>query len=191
MEELNIFTKLTESLETDSIGRIIAVRHAESIANTEGRYQGQTYDTDLSELGQKQAKALAQRVKDLGIKRIVSSPLKRTYQTALEISKICDCPVEINELITETNHGKWEGMNKDMIAEKYPEEFDLWHNKPSLVSFPGGESFTDTARRVWDFAVGYEPTAGTLIITHDNILRILVTMANGWTLDEIWKHNIE
>jgi len=61
---------------------IIVVRHAESVANTEGIYQGQTYDTDLSELGKKQTKALANRLNDLELRKIITSPLKRTYKTA-------------------------------------------------------------------------------------------------------------
>ena len=31
----------------------------------------------------------------------------------------------------------------------------------------------------------------TLVVTHDNIVRIMITLANGWTLDDLWKHNIE
>ena len=38
--------------------KIYLVRHAESLANAQGIYQGQTYDTPLSNLGKKQAAAL-------------------------------------------------------------------------------------------------------------------------------------
>lgn len=175
---------------TEFLGKLIAVRHAESIANTKGIYQGQTYDTDLSDLGQKQAKALANRLRDFGIKRIISSPLKRTYQTALEISRITDCPIEINELIIETNHGLWEGMSKSWISEKYSDIYDTWITNPANAVFPGGEAFTDTLNRIEKFLDQTDLT-NSLIVTHDNIVRIMVTLANDLSLNDLWKTNIE
>ena len=38
-EELDVFTKITETRETGLISKIIVVRHAESVANTEGKFQ--------------------------------------------------------------------------------------------------------------------------------------------------------
>ncbi|KKQ97404.1 MAG: Phosphoglycerate mutase family protein [Candidatus Woesebacteria bacterium GW2011_GWB1_39_12] len=190
-EDLIEFTKITEQKLTRGISRIIVVRHAESVANTRGIYQGQTYDTDLSPLGKKQAEALARKLEGLGISRIISSPLKRTYQTALEVSRICDCPIEVSDLIIETNHGEWEGKNKHLVKELYPEIYDTWLTKPSQAIFPGGEAFVDMLQRIQAFLDNVMLTENTLIITHDNVVRILVTLANGWTLDEIWTHNIE
>src|SRR3989344_1356654 len=54
---------------------IVVVSHAESIGNSEGIFQGQTFDSDLSELGKKQAKALAKRLKIFGARKIITSPL--------------------------------------------------------------------------------------------------------------------
>ena len=198
----------TEHLEnrmTDVLGKIIAVRHAESIANTQGVYQGQTYDTELSDLGKKQAEALANRLTfkggtlqglpagktSMNISRIISSPLKRTYQTAMEISKLSDCPVEVSDLIVETNHGEWEGLSKTKIMEDYSHIYNLWLQHPSGAIFPGGEAFVETLGRVEQFLETSSFDDGTVVVTHDNIVRIMVTLANGWTLDDIWTHDIE
>ena len=40
------------------MAKIYLIRHGESIANTLSIYQGQTYDTDLSPLGNRQVYAL-------------------------------------------------------------------------------------------------------------------------------------
>ena len=117
---------------------IIVVRHAESVANTEGIYQGQTYDTDLSELGKKQTKALANRLNDLELRKIITSPLKRTYKTAEAVASEIGCDVEINEMIIETNHGVWEGKPKSWITQNFPDIHELWQRKPSEVIFPEG-----------------------------------------------------
>jgi len=190
-EDLTELTGLTESKLTRNITKIIAVRHAESVANSQGIYQGQTYDTDLSELGKKQAEALAKKAKDVGINRIISSPLKRTYQTAIVISRACNCPIEISELITETNQGEWEGRDKKKIESLYPDIYNTWLTKPSQSVFPKGEAFTQTLARIELFLHTVGLTDNTLLVTHDNVLRIMVTLANGWTLDDIWMHNIE
>lgn len=174
------------------VRRLIVVRHAESVANTEGFYQGQTYDTDLSPLGKKQAEALAKKTQVLGIKKIISSPLKRAYQTALKISKLINLPIDINDLVTETNHGVWEGKRKDWIRVNFPDEYASWQTTPSQVVFPKGEAFIETFQRIESFLNNLPPEdEDMMVVTHDNIVRILVTLANGWTLDQIWEHDIE
>jgi len=190
-EDLTEFSVTTERRETGIIPKIIAVRHAESVANTQGIYQGRSYDTDLSPLGKKQAQALAKRLKKLGIRKIITSPLRRTYQTAFEVSSLCDCPIEVSELIVETHHGIWEGKNKDWIKKNYPKIYKTWLTKPGSVIFPEGEAFTETLKRVQTFLEKEKLSNDTLVVTHDNIVRIMITLANGWTLDDLWKHHIE
>lgn len=190
-EEKQYEAEHLENRFNEILDKIIAVRHGESIANTLGIYQGQTYDTDLSSLGKKQADALAKRLTSFGIKKIIASPLKRTYQTAMEISRVTDIPIEINELILETNHGHWEGMSKEWIKKNYTDIYDTWFQNPSQTVFPNGEAFVDTFKRVETFLDRTDLTDNTLLVTHDNIIRIMVTLSNGWTLDDIWRHDIE
>lgn len=171
--------------------KVIVIRHAESTANTKGIYQGQTYDTDLSPLGKKQARVLSRYLERFGIKRVITSPLKRTYQTALEISKVLSCDLEIDQRLIEINHGLWEGKTKSWIRENLPESYMLWLTKPSRVSFPKGEKFTDTVKRVVNFLENEDLSGGVAIVTHDAILRIITSLANGNKFDRIWDHVVE
>lgn len=170
---------------------VIVTRHAESVANTEGKFQGQTYDTFLSDLGKKQAEVLANRLSGSGVTKIISSPLKRTYQTSSEIAKKTGGQILVDERIIETNHGLWEGKSKRWIKENYYDVYRLWQNHPSKVQFPKGEHFQDTVRRVEDFLLTAPLENGTVIVTHDNILRILLSLTQGISIDYIWRHNIE
>ena len=61
--------------------RILLARHGETPWNAEGRYQGQI-DIPLSPVGEGQANALGQRLKDVRIDRAVASPLSRAQLTA-------------------------------------------------------------------------------------------------------------
>ena len=170
------------------------IRHGESIANTEGKYQGQTYDTTLSELGKNQADSLGDRFKDEKITRIVTSPFTRTRQTAEAVAKWHDgLEVEIQPEIIETNHGDWEGENVATIKEKWPTEFEMWQAAPSHVQFPNGDAFEDTRTRVLTWWKEFLPTAqgATIVIAHDNILRVLLVDALGMDPDSMWRFELQ
>lgn len=68
------------------------VRHGESEGNINHRHQ--TPDEKLTDLGQSQAKLLAQRFHNVKVVRLIASSMLRAQQTAREISKIVDVPVE-------------------------------------------------------------------------------------------------
>ena len=61
--------------------RILLARHGETAWNAEGRYQGQE-DIPLSPVGEAQARALGERLRDVRIDRAVASPLSRALRTA-------------------------------------------------------------------------------------------------------------
>src|SRR3989344_6806492 len=119
--------------------KIYLVRHGESVANTQSIYQGQTYDTVLSPLGKKQVLALARRVGEIKIAKIVASPLKRTLKTAEAVQKVLNVALFTDKRIIETSHGEWEGKHKDIIVETWPDLYKKWLRFPSSVRFPDGE----------------------------------------------------
>lgn len=171
--------------------KIYLVRHAESIANTKGIYQGQSYDTSLSELGFIQSRALAQSIVKRDISRIICSPLKRTFYTALESAKKTKAPIEASLDIIETNHGKWEGMHKNMIIKNYPETYETWLLNPELANFPEGEEFSHTIKRVNKFLLTTKWRENTLVVTHDNIVRIIIALIEGSPINNIWSYQID
>lgn len=172
---------------------IYLVRHGESVANTKGIYQGQGYDTPLSPLGNKQAQALARRFADIPVDRIVVSPLLRTKETAGYVSRVCGAPMVFEHAIIETNHGAWEGKSKDEIIKTWPVLYKKWLKFPSGVKFPGGEHFLETQKRVIAWWVGFlnETDENILVVTHDNIIRIIVAYIFGMKLNKIWKFHLQ
>ncbi len=174
------------------MANIYLVRHAESIANTEGKYQGITYDTDLSELGQKQARALSRELRQVPIEQIMSSPLKRTFQTASLVAEIKNLDFTIEPRIIETNHGLWEGKHKAEIVRNWQHIYRKWLRFPSSVKFPGGEHFLETQRRViewWEELI--TNPKDTLVVSHDNILRIVIAKVMNMKLNRIWKFHLQ
>lgn len=169
------------------MAKIYLIRHGESIANTEGKYQGRTYDTDLSMLGQKQVQALKKRCGKIKFAHIYASPLKRTIQTAAVLGK----PILINEIL-ETNHGKWEGKSIKEISTKWPELYHLWKTHPSEVQFPAGEHFRETYARSVKWLNKISKSSGNVaVVTHSNIIFCILSHALGTDLNQMWKFNIQ
>jgi len=173
------------------MAKIYLVRHGESVANTKGIYQGQTYNTPLSLMGKKQAEALAIYFKDVEIDKVLTSPLIRTKETAQKVATLKQLPlIEVDEII-ETNHGQWEGLEKKVIFDKWPNIYQLWLTKPAETEFPGGETFRETKKRIaswWNDII--QKDENILVVTHDNIIRIIVAKVIGIPLNNIWKFQL-
>lgn len=173
------------------MAKIYLVRHGESVANTKGIYQGQTYNTPLSVMGKKQAEALANYFKDKDINMILTSPLMRTKETAQKVANLKHLKIFDTPEIIETNHGEWEGLGKKVISDKWPNIYQLWLKRPSEVGFPGGETFLETRKRVicWWNSMNKEDI-NILVVTHDNIIRIIVAEVIGLSLNNIWRFQL-
>lgn len=173
------------------MAKIYLVRHGESVANAKGIYQGQTYDTPLSVMGKKQAEALANYFKDKNINMILTSPLIRTKETAQKVANLKHLKIFDTPEIIETNHGEWEGLEKKVISDKWPNIYQLWLKRPSEVRFPGGETFLETRKRVihWWNCITKEDV-NLLVVTHDNVIRIIVAEILGLNLDNIWRFQL-
>src|SRR5690349_17933268 len=101
--------------------RLILVRHGESEWNRTGRYQGQE-DAPLSELGLRQADALANRLKNESLDAIYTSPLQRALRTAEAIARFHpQVPFREDKALYEIHHGVWQGLLASEVRERYPD----------------------------------------------------------------------
>ncbi len=130
--------------------KLYIIRHAESEWNPIGRYQG-LLDPELSQRGREQAKRLREHFKNISLDAIYSSPLKRTYETALEVAEAQGLEVVKEERVIEIDHGVWSGLLVEEVQQKYPEDFKRWLEEPHKIRFEGGESLIEVQERVKDF----------------------------------------
>ena len=162
--------------------RLLLVRHGESTWNAEGRYQGQR-DVPLSQLGARQAAALAQRLAsddDVRPRAIASSPLARARETAAPAARALGLEVDVSQGLIEISHGEWEGLLKPEIESAWPSMVAAWRATPESVRFPGGESLDDVRTRWRQFARVVERyPSPLLVVTHDVIIRLAVLDARG------------
>ncbi|MCP2519075.1 histidine phosphatase family protein [Candidatus Aminicenantes bacterium AC-708-M15] len=127
--------------------KIFLARHGQTDWNREGRIQGWT-DTELNELGKKQAQALYNYLKRENIKVIYTSTLKRTIQTAKPFTKKTSIPIQNIKELREMNMGILQGhLNSEPEVRK---ELNLM-KKNLNYRVPKGESYMDFYKRVSKF----------------------------------------
>ncbi len=173
---------------------IYLVRHAESLANTQGIYQGQTYDTDLSETGKQQAQALAKALSNLSINQIYTSPAQRALQTGLSICQtlLIGEPV-IDGRLEEINHGDWEGKTTQEIQDKFPLDIHAWKTEPQSFTMPQGENLHQVWERAYDFLsqVSQSDYQRVVVVTHDAVIRTILTKLLLRELNDIWIYQLD
>ncbi|ADC89511.1 Phosphoglycerate mutase [Thermocrinis albus DSM 14484] len=168
--------------------KLFVVRHAESTWNPEGRYQG-LLDPELSQRGLQQARLLAEALRNVPFDVIYSSPLRRTYLTALEIAKGRDVHVVKDERIREIDHGVWSGLTVEEVKRRFPETFRMWMEEPHRTSFEGGESLTDVYRRVADFVEEIKRKhqhQTVAVVSHTVPIRAMYCYLLGVDLSRFW-----
>ena len=167
--------------------QIVFVRHGQSTANAEGRWQGQL-DYELSEEGRKQSELLRDRfLSEAFLPNFVySSPLIRALETA-EIALPDANLIQIDDL-KEGGAGIFEGKNMDEIHAEYPEIALEFQRTKNFNSVPGAESrydFRKRAEKVVDFLVkGHDKNEKIAVFTHSGFLMFIVAVIMG--TNRIW-----
>jgi probable phosphoglycerate mutase len=137
--------------------------------------QGQL-DTDLTDLGRAQAVAAAEVLAKRQPLLIVSSDLRRAYDTALSLGERSGMPVRIDTRLRETHLGDWQGLTHTEVDALAPGARQAWRDDARWAPH-GGESRIDVADRslplIAELVVG-EPEWGA-----DEPDRPLVLVAHG------------
>lgn len=106
------------------------VRHGQTDWNVIRKLQGQ-HDIPLNDVGIEQAKALAERLYNLGVKveSVYSSPLMRANKTAEIIASKLGLCVEVNSLLKERCFGCFEGKVVALLSDDERETFHSAFNE--------------------------------------------------------------
>lgn len=123
--------------------KLYLIRHGETAWNVEQRCQGHT-DIPLNAEGQAQAQKLGNAMRDVPLDAIYASDLRRALQTAEKIAKPRELKVEKRLDLRERAYGEWEGLTREQIADRYPEQLNIRREG----GIYGIESFNDLQERV-------------------------------------------
>lgn len=158
------------------MGRLILVRHGESVGNVERVFTTTPFELALTERGIEQARDAAAAIARLfRAEAVVASPYVRARETARIIAEHLGLPLQIEHDIHERNMGGFQGKSYESIltAQDYdPQRPWLW--KP-----PGGESFEDVMERV-------APVLDRLSRAHRE--RDVVVVSHGGVMMALWAY---
>ncbi len=167
--------------------RVVIVRHGQSVANAEGRWQGQL-DFDLSAEGRRQAELLRGRFNEekFDPRFVYASPLRRALGTA-EIVMPAKRIITIDDL-KEGGAGIFEGKTMDEIRKEYPEVAQEFQRTGSFNSVPNAESrfdFRKRAQTVVDFIVkGHNKDDEIVAFTHSGLMMFITAVIMG--TNRVW-----
>jgi probable phosphomutase (TIGR03848 family) len=162
---------------------LLLIRHAENDWVGK-RLAGWTPGIHLSEQGRAQAAALAQRLAEVPLTAVYSSPLERTLETARPLAEAHGLQVQVRERLGETRFGEWTGRSLDELKKE-----ELWpviQVYPAGARFPGGESMREVqARFVAELeAIRDDHAEETVaIVSHSDPIKMATAYHLGLPLD--------
>ena len=162
--------------------RIYLVRHGATQLTAEDRFSG-AIGVELSEEGRWQAARLGERLQRQGIDAAYCSPLSRTVETANIIAARCGLTPVPAPGLEEISHGRWEGLTRREVEERYGDEYAAWEEDPFTFAPEGGESGVAVLARalpVLRRIVTGHPGQRVLIVSHKATIRLLLSSLIGF-----------
>lgn len=161
--------------------RIVLLRHGQSSWNDEGRVQGSSDESVLSELGEMQALRCRQALRETHFDFCYASPISRAKLSAEIIWEGRKEPLLFRDSLKEANLHFLQGMLNSDAKRLHPESFRLWREDPSRFCVGGVYPVHDLwgqAKDTWRELMESEGTQ-ILVVTHKSLLRALLCTALG------------
>ncbi len=145
----------------------------------------------LNDEGREQARATGEWLAPLAgtFDAMVSSPVRRTRETAEILAEFLDLEIEEEAGIAEMEFGTWDGMSFTEVHAQFPDEISNWLG--DLESAPhGGESFRTVEKRVLagrDRIVSSYAGRTVVAVSHVTPIKTLVADALGAPLEAVYR----
>jgi probable phosphoglycerate mutase len=172
---------------------LILVRHGETAHTKDRRFSGTGGDDPgLDADGEAQVRATADWLAPLArdIDALVSSPLRRTRESAAILAEVLGMEVAIDEGLAEAAFGAWDGLTFAEVQEAHADDLDAWLGAFDVEPTGGGESLETVDRRVRqtrDRLIAAYPGKTVLAVSHVTPITVLVRLALGAPMESLFK----
>ena len=172
---------------------LILVRHGETAHTKDRRFSGTGGDDPgLDADGEAQVRATAEWLAPLArdIDALVSSPLRRTRESAAILAEVLGMEVAIDEGLAEAAFGAWDGLTFAEVQEAHADDLDAWLGAFDVEPTGGGESLETVDRRVRqtrDRLIAAYPGKTVLAVSHVTPITVLVRLALGAPMESLFK----
>jgi probable phosphoglycerate mutase len=172
---------------------LILVRHGVTPHTTEKRFSGGLASSNpgLSDDGRAQVRATAEWLSPLAerIDAVITSPVRRTHESAEIIAAVLGKGLEEEPGFAEMEFGAWDGLTFTEVAERHRDELHEWLG--SLDVPPGGgESFRAVEERVLaglQRVLDKHPGGTVVVVSHVTPIKTLVTHAVDAPLASVFR----
>lgn len=162
------------------------IRHGESTGNNRQCFLGWG-DAPLTDIGVRQAEAVATRLSSLGSMLMISSDLPRALHTAGIIAARWQTTVNPDIRWRETNCGRFEGLPWSAYSEDSELVKQFEQDSYSTV-MPEGESVAMMVERVQEAfrELIHQPEPRIAVVTHDGPIRAVLAHCLQLPRDKFW-----
>jgi phosphoserine phosphatase len=173
--------------------RVIILRHGQSSYNSQGRIQGRSDLSVLTDRGLEDAKLTGAAFQGLKFDKVYCSPLQRAQQTAVTVSTSLGQQdrLQTDDRLLEIDLPLWETMFNQEVREKYAVEYRTWKEHPHelMMNLPQADGTTrafapvlalyEQATTFWQEILPQHQGQTILLVAHNGINRALISTALG------------
>ena len=163
------------------MSQLILIRHGETVWNRERRMQGHS-DSPLSDIGLRQARLLALRLKEIEFAALYSSDSGRAQHTARSVAEVTGHALIVEPRLRERHFGVFEGLTGDEMQAQHPDAYARFKSRDPHYAVPGGESataFRDRALACLTEIAGRHANDTVVIVTHGLVCDVAYRAAHG------------
>ncbi|MCY7335618.1 MAG: histidine phosphatase family protein [Chamaesiphon sp.] len=173
--------------------RVIILRHGQSTYNSQGRIQGRSDLSVLTDRGREDARLTGAAFQGLEFDAAYSSPLQRAQQTATTVLSGLEQQdrLQTDDRLLEIALPLWETMFNQEVREKYAAEYQTWKERPHKLKMlrpqaDGSQqeffpvlALYEQATTFWQGILPQHQGQTILIVAHNGINRALISTALG------------
>jgi broad specificity phosphatase PhoE len=165
-EEFVAWNKMSEPVN-QALRIVYLARHGETAWTLSGQHTGLT-DLPLTERGERNARRLQERLRELSFAEVFTSPLQRAKRTC-ELAGF-GTVAEVDQDLVEWNYGEYEGRRTAEIRAERP-DWELFRD-----GCPGGESLAEAAARADRVVSRVRAVPGDVVLfSSGHFIRVLAT----------------
>ena len=172
---------------------LVLVRHGETDHTRDRKFSGLGGDDPgLNDDGRAQVRTTAEWLTPLAdnLEVVVTSPLRRTRESADILAEVLGKPVEVEDGVAEAAFGIWDGLTFADARELDPDTFDKWIVSTDMPAGGHGESLVEVEKRVAaarDRLLAAYPGKTVVVSSHVTPIKLLVKLALDMPVESIFR----
>ena len=181
------------AVETEPATTVVLIRHGMTAHSEQKRFSGGPSGANppLNATGRQQIRRTADWLAPIAerVERVITSPVRRTAESAELIAERWARPVGQEPRFAEMDFGTWDGLTAAEVAQQDPAAISEWMR--SLDTAPGGgESFREVRVRVLaglDSLLTGNAGHTVAVVSHVTPIKVLVAEALGAPLEAVFR----